>query len=306
MLHVSVYQRAQSLINNVPSLAPCAACTDLLHIIHTAVENLTLNAPSYDELRLYKATRRLFATGKNLNVSQKLELTRRFAKGYSKLVVTPSIAELKRDINAFDRHLTQRGVRDWQLTADPSFFAALIFILPAVFLLPALFLLSVPGTLLFGPVGLLATKVAKQKGREAMLSFQSYLPVSRWPGRDLIATWKIIVCLALMPVCFIVDATLLTFWVHRWEGLEEFWTAGRLIAFWFIATLGVFPAMAYCTVWIWEWQIDLKMQINVWWWKLSGGKAEMKRWRQDLVSKVNQLVDQRMGGRDAFDVVRWS
>ncbi|KAI8347838.1 hypothetical protein B0O80DRAFT_192390 [Mortierella sp. GBAus27b] len=66
------------------------ACTDLLHIIHTAVENLTLNAPSYDELRLYKATRRLYATGKNLNVSQKLELTRRFAKGYSKLFLCSS------------------------------------------------------------------------------------------------------------------------------------------------------------------------------------------------------------------------
>ncbi|KAF9366878.1 hypothetical protein BGX34_003978 [Mortierella sp. NVP85] len=282
------------------------ACTELLQIIHTAVENLTLNAPNYDELRLYKATRRLFSTGMNLNVSQKLELTRRFAKGYSKLAVTPSIAELKRDINAFDRHLLQKGVRDWQLTADPSIWTALICILPAVFLLPALFLLSVPGTLLFGPVGLLATRVAKQKGREAMLSFQSYLPVSRWPGRDLIATWKIIVCLALMPLCFIVDATLLTIWIRHWEPLQEFWTLGRLVAFWFIATLGLFPTMAYFTVWTWEWQIDLKMQINIWWWRISGGKAEMKRWRQDLVGKVNQLVDQRMGGRGVFDVSSWT
>ncbi|KAG0369152.1 hypothetical protein BGZ54_000204 [Gamsiella multidivaricata] len=277
------------------------ACTELLQIIHAAVEGLTLNAPNYDELRLYKATRRLYSTGRKLSVPQKLELTRRFAKGYANLVMTPNMAALKRDINAYDRNLTQKGIRDWQVTADPSIWTALVYILPALFLLPPMFLLSLPGTLLFGPVGLLATWAAKHKGREAMLAFQSYLPVSRWPGRDVIATWKIVVCLALMPVCFILDATLLTIWVSRWESLQEFWTMGRLIAFWLVATLVVFSTIAYCTVWIWEWQLDLKMQIRVWWWRLSGGNREIKRWRQELMGKMDELVE-RMGGKSTFEV----
>ncbi|KAI8601956.1 hypothetical protein EDD21DRAFT_287913, partial [Dissophora ornata] len=233
------------------------ACTELLQIIHKAVEGLTLNAPNYDELRLYKATRRLYSTGMKLSVPQKLELTRRFAKGYANVAMTPGTAALKRDINAYDKHLSDKGVRDWQLTANPSIFTSLLFILPALFLLPPLFILSLPGTLLFGPVGLLATWAAKYKGRQAMLAFQSYLPVSRWPGRDVIATWKIVVCLALMPICFILDATLLTIWVSHWEMLQEYWTTGRLVAFWLLSTFVVFPTTAYCTVWIWEWQIDL-------------------------------------------------
>ncbi|KAF9981075.1 hypothetical protein BGZ75_007666 [Mortierella antarctica] len=277
------------------------ACTELLQMIHSAVEGLTLNAPNYDELRLYKATRRLYSTGVKLTVPQKLELTRRFAKGYQNLVMTPSMAALKRDIDAYDKHLASSGVRDAQLTANPSILAALVFILPALFLLPVLFLLSLPGTLLFGPVGLLASWAAKQKGQQAMLAFQSYLPVSRWPGRDVIATWKIVVSLALMPVCFILDATILTILVHHWEALQQYWTMGRLVAFWLLSTFVVFPTIAYGTVWLWEWQIDLKMQIYVWWWKLCGGNAEMKRWRQDLVERMDALVE-RMGGKRVFDV----
>ncbi|KAG0320153.1 hypothetical protein BGZ99_004675 [Dissophora globulifera] len=277
------------------------ACTELLQIIHAAVEGLTLNAPNYDELRLYKATRRLYSTGMKLTVPKKLELTRRFAKGYLNLTKTPATEALKRDINAFDKHLSNHGVRDWQLTANPRLFTAVVLILPALLLLPPLFLLSLPGTLLFGPVGLLATWVAKRKGAEAMKAFQSYLPVSRWPGRDVIATWKIIVCLALMPVCFILDATLLTVGIYQWGIFQDYWTTGRLIAFWLISTCVIFPTIAYWTVWIWEWQIDLKMQINVWWWRISGSNAEMKRWRQDLVGKVDDLVV-KMGGRTAFVV----
>ncbi|KAG0200955.1 hypothetical protein BGX28_006109 [Mortierella sp. GBA30] len=277
------------------------ACTELLQMIHSAVEGLTLNAPNYDELRLYKATRRLYSTGMKLTVPQKLELTRRFAKGYQNLVLTPSMAALKRDINAYDKHLTNSGVRDSQLTANPSILTALVFTLPALLLLPILFLLSLPGTLLFGPVGLLATWAAKCKGQQAMLAFQSYLPVSRWPGRDVIATWKIVVSLALMPVCFILDATLLTVGVSHWEALQGYWTMGRLVAFWLVSTFVVFPTIAYGTVWLWEWQIDLKMQIYVWWWKLCGGNAEMKRWRQDLVGRMDELVE-RMGGKRAFEV----
>ncbi|KAI1296362.1 hypothetical protein EDD11_007408 [Mortierella claussenii] len=277
------------------------ACTELLQMIHAAVEGLTLNAPNYEELRLYKATRRLYSTGMKLSVPQKLELTRRFAKGYARLVITPSIAALKRDINAYDKHLANSGVRDWQITANPHLLTALVCTLPALFLLPVMFLLSLPGTLMFGPVGLWATRAAKYKGRQAMLAFQSYLPVSRWPGRDVIATWKIVVSLALMPVCFILYGTLLTVWVRHWSVFEDSWTMGRSVIFWLVATFVVFPTVAYTTVWLWEWQIDLKMQIQVWWWKLCGGNAEMKRWRQDLKGRMNELVE-RMGGREAFDV----
>ncbi|KAF9906725.1 hypothetical protein EC991_000317 [Linnemannia zychae] len=278
------------------------ACTELLQMIHSAVEGLTLNAPNYDELRLYKATRRLYSTGMKLAVPQKLELTRRFAKGYSHLSVTPSMGALKRDILAYDKHLSNSGVRDWQLTADPHIAVALLLTMPALFLLPVLFLLSLPGTLMFGPVGLLATWAANQKGQQAMLAFQSYLPVSRWPGRDVIATWKIIVSLALMPVCFILYSSILTAWVSHWGWLKEYWTMGRLVLFWLISTFVVFPTIAYGTVWIWEWQIDLKMHVSVWWWKLCGGNAEMKRWRQDLVDRINRELVERMGGRSIFDV----
>ncbi|KAG0341074.1 hypothetical protein BG000_010324 [Podila horticola] len=283
------------------------ACTELLQMIHSAVEQLTLNAPNYDELRLYKATRRLFSTGMKLSVPQKLELTRRIAKGYANLnaVTTPAMAALKRDINAYDKHLSNSGVRDSQLTENPSILAALLFTLPALLCLPFLFLLSLPGTLLFGPAALLATWAAKKKGAQAMLAFQSYLPVTRWPGRDVIATWKIVVSLALMPVCFIFYGTLLTIGVQHLHTLNEYygvvWTSGRLATFWILNTFVVLPTIAYGTVWIWEWQIDLKQQIYVWWWKLCGGNAEMKRWRQDLVSRMPELIE-RMGGRSAFDV----
>ncbi|KAF9110956.1 hypothetical protein BGX27_005669 [Mortierella sp. AM989] len=277
------------------------ACTELLQLIHSAVEGLTLNAPNYDELRLYKATRRLYSTGMKLSVPQKLELTRRFAREYPTMPMTQRMAELKRDINAYDKHLSDKGVRDWQLTADPSIFAALILTLPSLFLLPLMFLLSLPGTLLFGPVGLLASYAANYKGRQAMLAFQTYLPVSRWPGRDVIATWKIVVSLALMPVCFIMYATILTVYVAHWEIFQDYWTMGRLAVLWLVTAMVALPAIAYHTVWLWEWQIDLKMQIQVWWWKLYGGNAEMKQWRQDLCGRMNELVN-RMGGRSAFEV----
>ncbi|KAG0240617.1 hypothetical protein BGW41_006798 [Actinomortierella wolfii] len=287
------------------------ACTELLQTIHQAVYDLTLNAADYEELRLYKATRRLYSTGSKLTVPQKLELTRRFAKGFQSLPESVQVGSLKRDIMAFDRHLTQHNVLDWQLTATPSLWKALLLILPALFLLPVLFILSLPGTLLFGPVGLLAKWAAKRKGAQAMLAFQTYLPVSRWPGRDVIATWKIVVALALMPICFVVYSTILTviisqssYWLSGFGGLHdpEYWSTPKLVLVWCLSCFVLFPAVAYSTVWIWEWQIDLKRQIQIWWWRISGRRADMKRWRQELVGRVQQDLVERMGGRRAFDV----
>ncbi|KAF9434363.1 hypothetical protein BGZ76_008139 [Entomortierella beljakovae] len=301
------YGRPLTVPNNLVQMykeggdAKKQACTELLNLIHDAVERLTLNAPNYDELRLYKATRRLYSTGEKLSVPQKLELTRRFAKGYANMEVTQSIAAFKRDVNEYDRNLTNKGVRDWQLTANPSILTALFFTLPCLFLLPPLFLISLPGTLLFGPAGLLASTAANYKGRQAMLAFQSYLPVSRWPGRDVIATWKIIVSLALMPVCFILYATILTITVAHHEMTAEYWTMGRLVAFWLLSACVIFPGIAYGTVSIWEWQIDLKMQIQVWWWKITGENSEMKKWRNDLCGRMDELVN-LMGGKSVFDV----
>ncbi|KAG0048721.1 hypothetical protein BGZ83_006385 [Gryganskiella cystojenkinii] len=291
------------------------ACTELLQIIHAAVEGLTLNAANYDELRLIKATRRLYSTNMKLSLPQKLELTRRFAKAFHQqqqqvVMNTAAMESLKRDIMAYDKHLSTSGVRDSQLTANPSLLTALVCILPGLLLLPALFLISLPGTLLFGPVGLLATWAAKKKGAQAMLAFQSYLPVTRWPGRDVIATWKIVVSLALMPICFLVYATVMTVLVSKFhllnlvfspETLAKTGTGKLLTAFWFLSTFVILPTIAFGTVWIWEWQIELKMQIYVWWWKLCGGNAEMKRWRHDLEQRMPELVE-RMGGRRAFDV----
>ncbi|GJJ74996.1 glycerol-3-phosphate O-acyltransferase / dihydroxyacetone phosphate acyltransferase [Entomortierella parvispora] len=289
------------------------ACTELLQIIHAAVEGLTLNAANYDELRLIKATRRLYSTNMKLTLPQKLELTRRFAKAYTQqqvLMQTEAMMSLKRDIMAYDKTLSHAGVRDSQLTANPSLLTALVCILPGLLLLPVLFLISLPGTLLFGPVGLLATWAAKKKGAQAMLAFQSYLPVTRWPGRDVIATWKIVVSLALTPICFLTYATIMTVlvknhhlleWIFSPETLNRTGTAKILTVFWFLCTFVFLPTVAFGTVWIWEWQIALKMQIYIWWWKLCGGNARMKGWRQDLVNRLPELIE-RMGGRQAFDV----
>ncbi|KAG0269552.1 hypothetical protein DFQ27_003015 [Actinomortierella ambigua] len=289
------------------------ACTELLQMIHQSVYDLTLNAADYDELRLYKATRRLYSTGTKLTVPQKLELTRRFAKGFQSLTDSVSVGSLKRDIKAFDRHLTNHHVLDWQLTATPSLWASLLLILPGLLLLPLLFLLSLPGTLLFGPVGLLATWAAKMKGAQAMLAFQTYLPVSRWPGRDVIATWKIIVALALTPICFVVYSIGVTvvvakssYWLSGFGGLHDpaYWTTPKLVLVWCLSCFVFFPAVAFSTVWIWEWQIDLKRRIQIWWWRISGRRADMKRWRQELVGRVRQDLVGRMGGHDAFDVTK--
>ncbi|KAF9970738.1 hypothetical protein BGZ73_006494 [Actinomortierella ambigua] len=290
------------------------ACTELLQMIHQSVYDLTLNAADYDELRLYKATRRLYSTGTKLTVPQKLELTRRFAKGFQKLSDSVALGSLKRDIKAFDRHLTHHNVLDWQLTATPSLWASLLLILPGLLLLPVLFILSLPGTLLFGPVGLLATWAAKMKGAQAMLAFQTYLPVSRWPGRDVIATWKIVVALALTPLCFVAYSTALTvvvatssYWLSGFGGWHdpEYWSTPKLVLFWCLSCFVLFPLIAYSTVWIWEWQIDLKRQIQIWWWRISGQRGDMKRWRQELVGRVCHDLVERMGGHQAFDVSQY-
>ncbi|KAI6167051.1 glycerol-3-phosphate O-acyltransferase [Pisolithus thermaeus] len=173
------------------------AVAKLLDLIYDGLKTVTIRAPDYDTLMLIQAARRLYKTpGQHPTLGQVVELNRH----------EPRVQKLKADVLKYNRLLRDLGLRDHQVPrAKKAIWKTLSLLLYRLVLLLVWAVLALPGTILNGPVIILASVISRQKAREALAA-----SVVKVAGRDVLATWKILICLGAAPLLYTFYAILAT------------------------------------------------------------------------------------------------
>ncbi|KAI0709102.1 glycerol-3-phosphate O-acyltransferase [Earliella scabrosa] len=178
-----------------------------LDIIYDALKTVTLRAPDYDTLMLVQAARRLYKTpGQHLTLSQVVELNKRFLQGYLHFKDEPKVQKLRADVLKYNRLLRDLGLRDHQVPkAQKAGWKTFGLLTYRLGLLTVWTILALPGVILNGPIFITASIISRKKAKEALAASEVKIA-----GRDVLATWKILVALGVTPVLYVLYAVLAT------------------------------------------------------------------------------------------------
>ncbi|KAF9227958.1 glycerol-3-phosphate O-acyltransferase [Gyrodon lividus] len=183
------------------------AVAKFLNLIYDGLKTVTIRAPDYDTLMLIQAVRRLYKTpGQHLTLGQVVELNRRFLEGYIHFKDVPRVQKLRTDVLKYNRLLRDLGLRDHQVPrAKKVGWKTLGLLLYRLGLLVVWTILTLPGVILNGPMFVLASVISKRKAEEALAA-----SVVKVAGRDVLATWKILISMGVAPVLYTFYAFLAT------------------------------------------------------------------------------------------------
>ncbi|OBZ75539.1 hypothetical protein A0H81_04406 [Grifola frondosa] len=178
-----------------------------LNVIYDALKTVTIRAPDYDTLMLIQAARRLYKTpGQHLTLGQVVELNKRFIEGYLHFKDEPKVQKLRTDVLKYNRLVRDLGLRDHQVPrAQKAEWKTLGLLTYRLLLLMVWTVLALPGVILNGPIFLLASIISRRKAKEALEA-----SVVKVAGRDVLATWKILISLGVTPVLYTLYAILAT------------------------------------------------------------------------------------------------
>ncbi|MCJ1284430.1 hypothetical protein MMC26_003762 [Xylographa opegraphella] len=234
------------------------ATRQLLEMVYNSLVAVTVTSPDYDTLMLIQAVRRLYnPTGKKLPLPMVVELNRRLVAGYTRYKDDPRIINLKKSVNEYNKQLWLLGVRDHQVEYAKFSVPKVVFTL--IYRVGKLAVLSIgtlPGLILFAPVFIASKIISIRKSREALAASTVKLQ-----GRDVLATWKLLVAMALAPTLYAFYTTLLTYWTYRnrIQGYVPDW-----VSLWMVVLFGfvLFPAITFAALRIGEVGMDILKSLK--------------------------------------------
>jgi glycerol-3-phosphate O-acyltransferase/dihydroxyacetone phosphate acyltransferase len=234
------------------------AVSQLLDTVYQALVAVTVTSPDYDTLMLIQAARRLYnPTGKKLPLPMVVELNRRLVKGYTHYKDDPRIVSLKKSVTQYNRQLRYLNLRDHQVEyAKFSIPKVIFYLFWRLGKLSVLSLGVLPGLVLFAPVFITSKLISIKKSREALAASTVKLQ-----GRDVMATWKILVALAFAPVLYTWYTLILTYWTYRnrVQGYMPTW-----VPLWSIIIFGYifFPAITFAALRFGEVGMDIVKSLR--------------------------------------------
>ncbi|KAJ6596859.1 glycerol-3-phosphate O-acyltransferase [Mycena vulgaris] len=188
------------------------AVSKFLDLIYDALKTVTVRAPDYDTLMLIQAVRRLYKTpGQHLTLGQTVELNRRLLEGYVHFKEEPQLQKVRKDVLKYNRLVRDLGLRDHQVPrAQKAGWKILGLLAYRICLLTVWTTFALPGTILNAPVFILASVISRRKAKEALAA--STVKIA---GRDVLATWKILISLGVAPVLYVLYAFIATLLLIR-------------------------------------------------------------------------------------------
>ncbi|CAK7200009.1 Glycerol-3-phosphate/dihydroxyacetone phosphate acyltransferase [Sporothrix eucalyptigena] len=237
------------------------AVAQLLDTVHNALGAVTVSTPDYDTLMLIQAARRLYnPTGKKLPLPVVVELNRRLAMGFDKYKDDERLLKVQAAVNDYNRQLRYLNIRDHQVNYArmPWWKVVALFI----FRLGQLFVLSIavlPGLLLFSPIFVATKLYSRRKAAEALAGSSVKIQ-----GRDVMATWKLLVSMALAPLLYNFYCVLfvIKFGSDRLWGYVPAWAAEA--PWWSVFLTGwiVFPAITFAALRFGEVGMDIVKSLR--------------------------------------------
>jgi glycerol-3-phosphate O-acyltransferase/dihydroxyacetone phosphate acyltransferase len=219
-----------------------------------------------------------------------IELNRRLVKGYERYKDDPRIVNLKKSVLAYNKSLLQLQIRDHQV--DYAKLPILKVLGMLIYRLTKLILLSVgvlPGLVLFSPVFIAGKLISIQKSKEALAA--STVKVA---ARDVVATWKLLVSMALAPALYTVYTVILTVWTYKNR------ISGRVpdnVPLWAVIVFGYvfFPTITYAALRFGEVGMDivkslrpLLVALSPWHGSMLG---KLRERRTKLAAEVTDLIN---------------
>ncbi|KAF4618731.1 hypothetical protein D9613_010163 [Agrocybe pediades] len=262
------------------------AVTKFLDLIYDGLKTVTVRAPDYETLMLIQAVRRLYQPpGQHLTLDQVVDLNRKLLVAYGKYKEKPRVQALQNDVLKYNSLLRNLGLRDHQVPrAQKSGWRTLGLLLYRIVLLLFWTILALPGTVLSSPILVIAKIISRKKAKEALAA--STVKIA---GRDVLATWKVLIALGLTPVLFLFYSIVATVMVTRanapfkWKVLTPF------------ATLVGLPIMNYASLKFGEAGMDVVKSLPPLIVALIPGQnrslEKLRAMRANLAERVADLVD---------------
>ncbi|KAG5440323.1 hypothetical protein PCANB_001893 [Pneumocystis canis] len=178
-----------------------------LDMIYNALVAVTVRTADYDTLMFIQAGRRLYKPDhKGLPLQKIVELNRRFILGYNHYKDDPRVVKLRESIVSYNRELYLLGISDYQLqSAEYSKFKVITLLIYRSLKFLILAIASFPGVIMFAPVFIATRIISKKKAKEALDT-----STVKIQGNDVLATWKLLVALTLIPTFLLFYSIVIT------------------------------------------------------------------------------------------------
>lgn len=165
-------------------------------------------------MQVIQASRRLYKPpGQQLNLSQVVELNKRFIMGYNTYRDEPKVQELYKNVEAYNKNLNRLGLKDHQVeAARRPVWKSLLILLWRTGLISAWTIMALPGIILNAPIFIAASTISHKKAKEAVAASTVKLQ-----GRDVLATWKVLVSLGMAPVLYSFYTVIAMYFVYRYN-----------------------------------------------------------------------------------------
>lgn len=219
-----------------------------------------------------------------------VELNRRLVKGYTHFKDDPRIVRLRKSVTEYNKQLRLLGIRDHQVEyAKFSFITVVATLIYRLLKLALLAIGTLPGLLLFAPVFVATKIISIKKSREALAASTVKLQ-----GRDVMATWKLLVALAFAPALYAFYIVVFTYWAYynRVQGYVPDW-----VPLWLIVPIGMslFPAITFAALRIGEIGMDILKSLRPLVLSLNPSSAntlvKLRKRREELSVEVTEVIN---------------
>ncbi|KAK8865983.1 hypothetical protein IAR55_001133 [Kwoniella newhampshirensis] len=263
------------------------ACGKLLEQVHDGLRAVTLRAPDWETMQVIQAARRLYRIpGQHLTLGQVVELSKRFMEGYLAYQDEPKIIDLRQKVIAYNRLLRDMGIADHQVErASNRSVKSLVLLVYRFGLLLWWSMLALPGAILHAPVFILAKVISIKKAKQALAA-----STVKIQGRDVLATWKVLVSLAVTPLLYIFYCILATFLAYKYDLAPTWrhWTP--------VVIFTCLPGWAVATLKFGEAGMDVAKSLrplflSVW----PGNQREVNKlrdMREGLANEISEVIDE--------------
>lgn len=196
-------------------------CSELLERIEDGMKSVIVTTPDYETNQLVHTARRLWQQ-KELQASEKQDLTRRFAQGYKQLLLhckgepPPEWKDLHNRVIMYQKELNELGIRDYQVPGlegeiksvddlnGDTVLRELRLPYQIGHIVILMLLAGIPAIFLNLPVGLIARLYAERRRKKALANSKVKIK-----AEDVLMTEKILICIILVPALWIMYAVLL-------------------------------------------------------------------------------------------------
>lgn len=296
------------------------AVESMMDIVFDGIKSVTVRTPDYETLQLVQAARRLYvppglaygsreetmldweaeqrhgivkndmapSAHAHLTLGQVVDLNRRFILGYLRFQDDRRVQRFKASVLAYNRRLTDLGLRDHQVeVAQQANWSVAGLLMYRVILLLVWGSLALPGFILNVPIFVVARIISHRKAQEALAASQVKLQ-----GRDVLATWKVLVSLGMAPILYAVYSAILAYYMHTWQHLPQaqaWWLA-------LLSALVAMPFLAYSTIKFGEAGMDIYKSLPPLILSLLPGHGSqiesLQHTRRTLAKDLQLLIDE--------------